>query len=124
MTGQKSRGTMGERIAVVETKLETIISQLGEIARDLATASESRKKVYEAQESVGRQIMTLDHRIQTLEREVAAFAPTSANVERLRERAIGAGTLGRWLILLGGWLVGAAAGLMQAYTWLTGRPPP
>lgn len=124
MTTRRGRGTTAERLIEVETRLETIVSKLSEIAADLKAASESRKKVYDNQESLSKQMVGLDWRIQTLEKEVAAFAPTSREYERFRERAIGAGTLGRWLWRLGGLLISAAAGAAAAWTTLTGRPPP
>lgn len=42
----------------------------------------------------------------------------------MRERALGAGTLGRWLLRIGGILLGAASGAAGVYYSMTGRPPP
>jgi hypothetical protein len=46
------------------------------------------------------------------------------DVVQMRERVMGAGTLGRWIWRLGTIIVSAAAGAAAAYTSLTGRPPP
>lgn len=120
MTGK----TDAERLAVVETKLDTIIKQLGEFAKDQATAGESRKRQYESQEKMSREMLDISYRLQTVEKQVEAFAPTSREYEQMRDRAIGAGTLGRWLWRIGGLLISAAAGAAAAWTTLTGRPPP
>jgi hypothetical protein len=45
-------------------------------------------------------------------------------VQIMRERALGAGTAGRWLIKIGIGVVTFAGWVLAGYTYLTGRPPP
>lgn len=45
-------------------------------------------------------------------------------VQIMRERALGAGTAGRWLIKIGIGVVTFAGWILAGYTYLTGKPPP
>lgn len=116
--------TDGERLVALETQLGTIINRLDELVRDGRQASESRKKQYEAQEAMARQMIVVDARLSRLEDDFSELRPTSKEIERWHQRAIGAGTLGKVLWKIGGILLGAVAGAASVWTYLTGRPPP
>ncbi|HEV2502314.1 MAG TPA: DUF1515 family protein [Mesorhizobium sp.] len=62
--------------------------------------------------------------IDTLKAEVTKIKDVTDDVERMRQRAIGAGTLGKWLWRAGYVIMGAAGGFAGAIAFLTGRPPP
>lgn len=59
-----------------------------------------------------------------LKSKVEGMEKVTVEVTTLRSKAEGAGTLGKGLLKLGGWLLSAAGGFAAAWTLLTGRPPP
>lgn len=59
-----------------------------------------------------------------LKNKVEGMENVAVEVTTLTHKATGAGTLGRGLLKLGGWLLFAAGGFAAAWTLLTGRPPP
>src|SRR5690606_21036757 len=115
------------------------IGELNSSVRGLAERIDANEKrnvdaINQANESQAKVHRRLDDRvIRTTKLEADAHATkvkvekieTITNgVETMTQQAIGAGTLGRWLISIGGWVISAAAGAAAAYTWFTGRPPP
>lgn len=66
----------------------------------------------------------LESDVSSIKAKVEDMEQVTIEVKTLRTKAEGAGTLGRWLIKIGGWVLSAAGGFAAAYTLLTGRPPP
>lgn len=117
-------GSTEAQVARLDERLNAIERLLLTLSDEMKSASESRKKVYEAQEATSRDLIRINHRLENVENEVRAIRPTSEEYLEMRNRVRGAGTLGRWLwkgvlalFAVAGWVV-------SAYTWLTGRPPP
>lgn len=114
----------GEQVARLDERLNSIEKMLTAIASDQKEASDGRRRGYEAQERTEREIIGINHRLTAVERSVEAIRPTTVELERVRDRVVFAGTLGRALWGIGKALISAAAGAAMAWYSLTGRPPP
>lgn len=110
MPGQR---TQAERMAVLETQMQHAAKALDTLVAQGEAASESRKRVYEAQEEFRREMQGMKSTVESLDRRVGAMEPS---VEDYRMKVIqvnAAGKLGRMLWAIGGFLLASAA-------WLTG----
>lgn len=114
----------GAQIARLDERLNAIERLLSSIAEDQKAASDSRRRGYEAQERTEREIIGITHRLAAVEKSVEAIRPTTAELERVRDRVVFAGSLGKALWGVGKALISAAAGFAAAWYALTGRPPP
>lgn len=119
-----SNAQLGERLASLEAKLDAQQSTLAALTRQDEEASRGRSRIYEGIEQIRLTLVTVNHRLDGLEATDRSISPTITEIRQLRERAVGAGTLGRWLWALGATLIGVAGWLAAAWTWMTGRPPP
>lgn len=115
---------MAERQVRLEEQLKAVVSSLATLTRQGQEAAESRRRVYEGQEATRHEIVGIKHRLDGLERSMEAIRPTTAELERVRDRVIFAGSLGKAMWGVGKALLAAAAGAAGAYYTLTGRPPP
>lgn len=115
---------MGERQVRVEEQLKFVIASLATLTEQGKDAAESRKRVYEAQEATRADITGIKHRLDGLERTIDAIKPTTAELERVRDRVLFAGRLGAFLWSVGKGLIAAAAGAAAFWYTMTGRPPP
>ena len=61
------------------------------------------RRGYEAQERTEREVIGITHRLGAVERSVEAIRPTTAELEKVRDRVMFAGSLGRAM-----WTVGKA----------------
>lgn len=78
-------------------------------------------------DEMGKIVMRQTHLeadVSSIKKKVEEHEQVTIEVKTLRTKAQGAGTLGRWLLKAGGWLLSAAGGFAAAWTMLTGRPPP
>lgn len=71
--------------------------------------SERGRRIWEKVSAQGEQLVSISHRLGTVEESVAGAKPTLNQVINLRAKAEGAGMLGRWLLWIGSALLGAAA---------------
>lgn len=115
---------MEVEIARFDERLKSIERMLGEIGAAQKEASEGRRRGYEAQERTEREVIGINHRLSAVEKSVEAIRPTTAELEKVRDRVIFAGSLGKAMWGLGKALLAAAAGAAGAYYTMTGRPPP
>jgi hypothetical protein len=119
-----TRETMAERQVRLEEQLKAVVASLATLTQQGHEAAESRKRGYEAAEATRLEIVTIKHRLDGLERSLDAIRPTTVELERVRERVLFAGALGRWLWGLGKALISAAAGAAAYWYAMTGRSPP
>lgn len=112
------------QIARLDERLNSIERLLTGIAEEQKNASEGRRRGYEAQERTEREMIGINHRLTAVERSVEAIRPTTAELERVRDRVQFAGKLGAVLWSIGKALLSAAAGAAAAWYAITGRPPP
>ena len=116
--------TMAERQARLEEQMKAVVASLTTLTHQGQEAAESRRRVYEGQEATRHEIVGIKHRLDGLERSMEAIRPTTAELERVRDRVIFAGSLGKAMWGVGKALLAAAAGAAGAYYTLTGRTPP
>lgn len=115
---------MEAELARFDERLKSMERMLTEIAANQKEASEGRRRGYEAQERTERELIGLTHRLTSVEKSVEAIKPTTAELEQIRDRAIGAGKLGKVIWEIAKALLAAAAGAATLYYSMTGKPPP
>ncbi|MGR6430445.1 hypothetical protein ACU5AY_05945 [Rhizobium sp. PAMB 3174] len=79
---------------------------------DRKESAESRRLMHETQNEHSKLLLTLTHRVQTMEASFAREQETWNEYRIMREQAKGAGKLGAFLWRRGIWLMGAASGFM------------
>ncbi|RWO57110.1 MAG: hypothetical protein E5Y10_22325 [Mesorhizobium sp.] len=115
---------MEVEIARLDERLKSIERMLVDIVASQKEAIDGRRRGYEAQERTEREMIGINHRLTSVEKSVEAIRPTTAELERVRDRVVFAGGLGKALWGIGKGVIYAAAGAAGAYYSLTGRPPP
>lgn len=115
---------MEVEIARFDERLKSIERMLSEVVASQKEASEGRRRGYEAQERTEREVIGINHRLSAVEKSVEAIRPTTIELERVRDRVIFAGSLGKAMWSIGKALLSAAAGAAAAWYAMTGRPPP
>lgn len=115
-----------------DSELNRLVGELTAEVRGLRRdVQEDRKISADYRQGMREEIANLVLRTTHLETDLMAVkkqsdaaAEVTDKIKIMKERAIGAGTLGRWLLAAGSGVLGAAGGAAAVYTWLTGRPPP
>lgn len=115
---------MAERQVRTEEQLKAVVASLATLTQQGHEAAESRKRGYEAAEATRIEILGIKHRLDGLEKSVEAIRPTTAELEKVRDRVIFAGSLGKAMWGIGKALLAAAAGAAGYWYSMTGRPPP
>lgn len=95
-----------------------------DVQEDRAASASYRSSM---RDEIGKLVMRttqLESDVGSMKARVEATERVTVEVTTLRTKAEGAGTLGRWLLKAGGWVLAAAGGWAAAWTMLTGRPPP
>ena len=106
--------SLGEKIEDNEKRNVTAIEE----------ANKSRGEVHRRLDDLVDRTAKLETDTSTVKRKVEAMEDVTVAVTTIRTRAEGAGTLGRWLLTVGGWVISAAVSIVGFYTYLTGKPPP
>ena len=119
-----TRETIAERQVRSEEQIKALVAAVATLVEQGREAAESRKLGYEAAEKMRIEILKLNHRMDGLEKAVAEIRPTTTELERVRDRVIFAGSLGKFMWAIGKGLLSAAAGAAAAWYAMTGRPPP
>ncbi|TJW52865.1 MAG: hypothetical protein E5X65_18230 [Mesorhizobium sp.] len=115
---------MEVEIARLDERLKSIERMLVDVVAGQKEAINGRRRGYEAQERTEREMIGINHRLTSVEKSVEAIRPTTVELERVRDRVVFAGSLGKFLWAIGKGLISAAAGAAAAYYAMTGRPPP
>lgn len=102
--------------------------KVDDLKRD-ASEAEATSAAYRqgVRDELGKIVMRTTHLesdLASVKKKVDAQGEVTADVLALRERAIGAGTVGGWLVKLGIGVVAFAGWVLGIYTYLTGKPPP
>lgn len=95
-----------------------------DVQEDRQTSATYRHDVREELANLILRTTYLETDMLAVKNKVEGVEKVTVEVTSLRTKAEGAGTLGRWLLRAGGWLLSAAGGFAAAWTMLTGRPPP
>lgn len=108
----------------IERSLGIVVGKLEGIERRLERQDESRAVLHQRLDQLVIRTTHLESDMTSMKARTDDFQTVSDSVRNMTAQAQGAGTLGRWLLKIGGWLISAAAGAASAYYTLTGRPPP
>ena len=119
-----TRESMAERQVRTEEQMKALVAQVATLIQQGQEAAESRKRGYEAAEATRLEIHDVKHRLDAVEKALGDIRPTTAELERVRDRVIFAGSLGKAMWSVGKALLAAAAGAAGAWYSMTGRPPP
>lgn len=127
---------------MTDASLNQIYKLLGELTGDVRaingkvddlktdmSESEATSALYRqgVRDELGKIVLRTTHLesdMSTVKSNVDRMRGVTDDVEKMRERALGAGTLGRWLIRIGIGVVTFAGWAAAAYTWMFHRPPP
>jgi len=110
--------------ASVERQLGILIGKLEGIEDRLERADVSRATIHQRLDEVVMRTTHVESDLSTLKHRTDAMQDVTEDMRSLREKAMGAGTAGRYLIRIGIAIVTFAGWALGIYTWLTGRPPP
>ncbi|MBN9074275.1 MAG: hypothetical protein J0H34_22285 [Rhizobiales bacterium] len=119
-----TRESMAERQVRLEEQIKAMVASLAVLTQQGHEAAESRRRGYEAAEAMRLEILGIKHRLDGLEKSVDGIRPTTAELERVRDRVMFAGRLGQMMWGVGKALLAAAAGAAGYWYAMTGRPPP
>ena len=109
--------------ASVERTLGQILGELKGIDDRLMRADDSRAVVHRRLDEMSERLSHVEGEVEATKKTVDQIQPVADDMVKLRTQAVGAGTVGRWLIRIGIGVVTLASWIVAGYTWLTGRPP-
>lgn len=78
-----------------------------------AAATEGRRELHRKFEAMSEKVSTLSGRVEEILKDILDMKPTVKAIETARERAIGAGMLGKALWAIGGAMVAAGVWLLS-----------
>lgn len=108
----------------VQRDIGAILATLKAIEDRLERADDSRAVIHRRMDELVLRTTHLEADVGSITKKVEGMEKVTVEVTTLRTKAQGAGTLGKWLLQAGWFVLSAAGGFAAAYTWLTGRPPP
>lgn len=124
----ESIGRLGEAVKGLADKIE------GNEKRNVTAieeANKSRKEMYARIETLVERTGRIEAENTAIKRDseeirakIDGMEKVTVKVTEMSTKAEGAGTLGRWLLTVGGWVISAAVSIVGYYTYLTGKPPP
>ena len=103
-----------------EVQIARLDERLKMIFDELKAAKDSRKEQYEKMEEFGKSLISIDGRVESVEKSLAGQAPTIEEFITIKHKVVGAGIAGRWLWVGGGALIGVVASSREAiFNWLS-----
>jgi len=127
---------------MTDTSLTDIYQQVGELIgsmkglnskvddlKTVAAESEAKSADYRqgVRDELGKLVLRTTHLevdMNSVKDSIIKMRGVTDGVEKMRERALGAGTAGAIVIRIGVGVVAAVGWVAWLYTYLTGRPPP
>lgn len=97
-----------------EVQIARLEERLNIVLAELQQARDSRKVQYEKLEIIGRSILEMDNRVESVEKSLAGHAPTIEEFITIKHKVQGAGMLGNWLWAIGGGLIGFVFSMREA----------
>jgi hypothetical protein len=116
--------SIGELTGIVKGLSEKIEENERRNTESIRRADESRANVHRRLDDLVLRTTHLESDMQSTKSRVEEMGAVTDDVVKMRHKADGAGTLGRWLIRIGIGVVSVGGWIVGAYTYLTGRPPP
>jgi hypothetical protein len=117
----KLLGELTGDVRAINGKVDDLKTDMSESE---ATSAHYRQGVRDELGKIVLRTTHLESDMSTVKSNVDRMRGVTDDVEKMRERALGAGTLGRWLIRIGIGVVTFAGWAAAAYTWMFHRPPP
>jgi hypothetical protein len=114
-------GELTSTTKAINDKVDDLKKDMGD--SEVASAT-SRANVHRRLDEVVLRTTHLETDMLSVKNKVEGVEAVTEDVISLRQQALGAGTLGHWLIKIGITVVGFAGWAIGIYTYLTGRPPP
>ena len=115
---------VGELTGTIGAMNGTVDEMKRSMTASEATSADYRQGVRDELGKIVLRTTRLESDLASVKQKVDAQGAVTSDVMALRERAIGAGTVGRWLLKIGIGIVGFVGWALGLYTYLTGRPPP
>lgn len=106
----------------VEVQLARVDEQLKAVLAELKDSKDSRGKQAEVIDNLRIAVSDIQTRVGNVETKLASAQPTIEEFITIKHKVVGAGQLGRWIWLIGAFLLGAtAASRTVIIHWLTGK---
>ena len=103
----------------VEVQLARLDERWSVIQQEMELARGGRKNQYDVIEALRLSMQTIDNRLVNVEKSIATSQPTIEEFITIKHKVVGAGALGKWLWVIGGFLLGAVAGSREIImSWL------
>ena len=117
----ESVGRLTEAVRSLADKIEA--NEKRNVAA-IIDANVSRKDVHRRLDDIVDRTSHLENGTAEIKRKVDAMEEVTVEVTTMTHKAEGAGTLGRWLLWIGGGVLTVGGWVAAAYALVTGRPPP
>ncbi|ATN34724.1 hypothetical protein ACO34A_13030 [Rhizobium sp. ACO-34A] len=101
--------------ALIIDRLQALDARLAEIER---AGAERGRRLWEEVNSLRDMMIRQEHRLDVIESGFASAKPTIDDVKAMKEKAAGAGMLGRALWVFGGWLMAAAVWIYASWEYI------
>lgn len=88
-----------------EVKIARMEERLNTVLVELQQARDGRKQQYDTLESIGRSLLLIDNRVQSVEKRLSEAGPTIDEFITIKHKVVGAGVLGKWIWALGASLI-------------------
>lgn len=92
-----------------EVQIARVEEQLKNVLKGMEKAETSRKEQYRQIDGIGHEVQEILNRLGAVEKQLSVNAPTIAEFIEIKHKVQGAGIAGRWLWVIGGFLIGFAA---------------
>lgn len=89
-----------------EVQIARLEERLAVILNELQQVQDGRKQQYEKLEEMGRSLLQLSNRVESVEKSLAKASPTIEEFITIKHRVVGAGMLGKWVWAVAGGLIG------------------
>ncbi len=94
----------------VEAQIARMDERLNTIMNELVQARDGRKHQYEKLEDMGRSLLKLNSRVESVENSLARASPTIDEFITIKHKVVGAGIAGKWLWMF----IGATVGILAS----------
>lgn len=104
-----------------EVQLARMDERLTVMMQELLSAKDSRKDADAKMEAMGRSLVSIDNRVQSVEQSFAKASPTIDEFITIKHKVVGAGIVGKWVWAAGAFLIGMIyASREQIIAWIRG----
>ncbi len=98
--------------ALIISQLQSLDERLQQIEKD---GKERGRRLWEEVNAIRETLIAQEHRMANMEKSVAGAQPTIDDVKAMKQKAAGAGWLGRMLWRIGGWVLAGAVGIYASW---------